>query len=435
MKKLIGLFAVLSLFYPAHTQQVTKEFNRLMMDDDFTRLAGNWNQLSNADNLFIGTDRGFQVWRKNLKSGFFLLPEKSEMYTVFEASVHFGFEPGAKNQSAGMVLQAQADGSGALVIEVNRKKQYRIRRAVNNRMISISGEGEGWVKAGKYITTGENELMVRTYDKIYDLYINGSFVKSFTEIEYSEGKIGLYIGPGSKAVFHRLNVKTDDDHATQKGSGTGPVDEEKTLAQVIVKLKESINKKDKRIAELETELRMAQSRGQQDTVILRQKNEAESRWMSCARELESLKSDRELLQIRVKNLEDFREQIKNSENGDVIINLTKLSATQKEQIETLQKANKVQAQAIEQLKQERADAEALLKKKTAVVEQYQNEQILLLQRIIEKDSIIAALEEKVKLLDDALTSCTAYTPPRKSEAARPRKKKDKKKEQPVLFDE
>ncbi len=406
----------------------------MLIDDDFTRLAGNWNQLSNADNLFIGSEKGYQAWRKNTKSGFFLLPEKPETYSVFEAQLRFNFEPGSKNQSAGLILQAQADGNGALVIEINGKKQYRIRRAVNNRMISMSGEGEGWVKNKKALTTGLNSIMVRTYDKIYDLYINDVFIRSFTEIEYSEGKIGVYIGPGSKATFQHLSIKTDDDHVGQKGNNNGPMDEEKTLSQVIVKLKEALNKKDKRIAELEAELRNANSRGMQDTVLIRQKTEAESKWLQCSRDLANLKSQTEALQAKVESLEDFKRTVKDNENGDVIINLTKLTATQKEQIASLQAELRIQKQALEQLKQEKQELEAQLRTNNGSIDQLQNERVELLERIIEKDSVINTLDEKLKLMDDALTACSQNV--RKPDAEKPKKpKKKKKREEPILFDE
>jgi len=421
-----------------HTQQVTKEFNRQLVDDDFTQLAGKWNQQSSADNLFIGTDRGFQVWRKNAKSGFVLLQEKPDKYSVFEVSVNFSFEDGSKSQSAGIVLQAQADGTGALIVEINRKKQYRIRRTVNNRLISITGDGEGWVKAKKAISGGENQILVRTYDKIYDLFINGYFVRSFTEIEYSEGKIGLFIGPESKVTYNHINIKTDDDHVAQKGNGTGPVDEEKTLSQIIVKLKESINKKDKRIAELEAELRMANGRGTQDTSLLRLKNEAETKWLQGAREIANLKSEKESLLARIQTLEEFKKAVKEGENGDIIINLTNLSATQKAQIAELQSSLRIQAQALEQSKQEKAELEKQLRASNSSADQIQNDKVELLQRLIEKDSVIIGLEEKIKLLDEAFTACSQNTPKSKSsgEGNSPKKKKKKKKvDESPLFDE
>lgn len=436
MRHFIGLLALFSFFYPAQTQQVTKEFSRMLVDDDFSRLAGKWEQLSNTDNSFVGLERGFQTWRRNTKSGFFILSQEPKEFSVFESHVHFTFDPkGGNNQSAGMVLQAQADGSGALVIEINKKKQYRILRAVNNRLIAVTGEGEGWVKNKKAITNGENVVMVRTYDKIYDLIINGIYVITFTEIEYSRGQIGLYIGPGSKVVFHRLQVKTDDDHVASEGASNGSVDEEKTLSQVIVKLKETINKKDKRIAELEAEVRSLSGRGIADTVILRQKQEAESRLLVCNRELDAVKLEKMVMENKLKELQEFKELVRSNENGDVIINLTNLTSSQKLQIEGLQSEIRGQQSTIEQLKNEKTELQNVIKQKNADNDQLRNDQVDLLQRIIEKDSVIMALEEKNTLLDESLVQCNRNIRKNKPEAGTKPRIKRKKKTDPALFDE
>ncbi|MBS3914145.1 MAG: hypothetical protein KG003_06575 [Bacteroidetes bacterium] len=436
MKKFFGLTALFLFFYPAQTQQVTKEFNRMLVDDDFSRLSGKWDQQSNSENVFVGLDRGFQTWRKNSKSGFFLLPQQAMQFSVFEAYVNFTFDSkGNKNQSAGIVLQAQADGSGALVVEVNKKKQFRILRAVNNRMIAVSGQGEGWVKNKKAITSGENMILIRTYDKIYDLFINGIFVISFTEIEYSKGQIGLYIGAQSKVVFHRLTVKTDDDHVNSEGPKNGNPDEEKTLSQVIVKLKETINKKDKRIADLEAEVRSLAGRNVADTTVVRQKQDLENRLLVCNREMESAKSEREYLQTKLKSLEDFKQLIRENENGDIIINLSNLTASQKAQIESLQSEIKSKTSSMEQLKGEKEDLEKALQKRYVELGNLQNEKVDVLQRMIEKDSIIQVLEEKNKLLDEAYQQCRRSTPTFKEPKPKKEGRRRKKQNDNVLFDE
>lgn len=434
MRHFTGLIALFLFFYPAHTQQVTKEFNRLLVDDDFTNLNGKWEQQSNADNIFIGIPEGFQTWRKNNKSGFFLFSSQEREFSVFEVVTTFNFDSKeGKNQSAGVILQAQQDGSGALLIEINRKKQYRIVRAVNNRLIPISGQGEGWVKAKKAITNDANVIMLRTYDKIYDLYINNVFVTSFTEIEYSQGKIGLYVGAASRIVFERLTIRTDDDHVNDNAQNTGGVDEEKTLSQVIVKLKETINKKDKRILELENEVRANAGRGVADTLLIKQRNEAESKSAACNREMEMLKMEVAVLKIKVQELETFKSLISENENGDIIINLSNLTADQKRQIETLQAELNMQSAQLETAKREKLELQNLLKTRNAENDELRNEKINLMQRIIEKDSAITALEEKVIILDDALTQCTrnCQTPKPKSEKKRSKKQQG----DAALFDE
>lgn len=441
MRKIIILLMLFTVFYRGQTQQVTKEFNRILVDDEFARIDGKWNQQSNADNLFIGSTEGFETWRRNSKSGFFIFPEKQTEYSVFEITVSFTFDPkGSSNQSAGLVLQAQPDGTGALIVELNRKRQFRIRRTVANTLVSITGEGEGWLKGKKYISTGANTVMIRTYDKIYDLYINDQYVRSFTEIEYAKGWLGLFIGPGSKAVFKRFTVKTDDDHVNPDLNNATPLDELKTLTQAVVKLRETINKKDKRIAELEAQIKYQPVPGRRDSVLLRQADEANRRAAELEAELESLKSENETLKATVERLESFRKNIADSENGDLIINLTNINQRQKEQIEQLQATIRAHEKNNEQLKSEKAELQKKLTLSQSEVDDERNEALGLQMRIIEKDSIIAAQEEKLQMIDAALTECSKNRKAAarvKSEGDKGETRRKKKKVQPEtpLFDE
>lgn len=442
MRKITVVLCLFSVFYRGQTQQVTKEFNRVLLDDEFARIDGKWNQQSNTDNFFIGSTEGFETWRKNTRSGFFIFPEKQQEFSVFEVQLTFNFASGgSNNQSAGLVMQAQPDGSGALIIELNRKKQFRIRRAVANMLINVTGEGEGWLKGKQFITSGQNTLTIRTYDKIYDIFINDKYVRSFTEIEYAKGWIGLYIGPGSKAVFKRITVKTDEDHVNPDLNSNTPVDEQKALAQAIVKLKETINKKDKRIAELEAQIRTQPVGGRRDSTLQRQLEEANQRSSSLESELDALKDENERLKASVARLEAFRKSISESENGDVIINLTNTNLRQKEQIEQLQASLRAQEKMAEQLRQEKAELNNKIAEARTEVDEQRNQALALQMRLIEKDSIILAEEEKLKMMDEALTECSKNRrAPRKekapadTDAEKPRKRKKVKTETP-LFDE
>jgi chromosome segregation ATPase len=241
------------------------------------------------------------------------------------------------------------------------------------------------------------------------------------------------VGAASRIVFERLTIRTDDDHVNDNAQNTGGVDEEKTLSQVIVKLKETINKKDKRILELENEVRAIAGRGVADTILIKQRNEAESKNTACSRELEMLKMESAVLKIKVKELESFKTLISENENGDIIINLSNLTADQKRQIETLQAELTMQSGQLGTAKREKLELQNLLKTRNAENDELRNEKINLMQRIIEKDSAITALEEKVVIIEDALTQCTrnCQTPKPKSEKKRSKKQQG----DAALFDE
>jgi hypothetical protein len=441
MRKFVLVLLLTLVFYPAFTQQVNKDFNRILVDEQFVRLDGKWKQESNIDNQFIGGDDGFSVWRKNEKSGYFIFPEKNTEYGVYEVQITFDFDKNAQSsQSVGLVLQAQPDGTGAIVVELSKKRQYRIRRAMGNTLVNISGSGEGWLKAKKQITQGRNVLSIRTYDKIYDIYINDQYIRTFTEVEYSKGLIGLYIGAGSRAVFKQLVIKTDDEHANPDLNNNTPIDEQKALAQAIVKLKETINKKDKRITELETQVRTGGGGGRRaDSMLIRQAEEATIRAAQLNGELEQSKSENGRLKETVERLETFRKNITESENGDVIINLTNMNQRQKEQIELLQATIKSLEKNVADLKQEKAELTRDVNKSRAESDQLRNSSLLLQVQMIEKDSIILAQEARIQKTDDALAKCSKHLPKEERPAKEPKKSKRKEKEEikqeKGLFDE
>jgi len=441
MRKISLLIAILCVFYNGQTQQVTKEFNRLLVDDDFTRIEGKWSQLSNADNLFLATTGGFETWRRNEKTGFFIFPDKAQECSVFEMQVTFTFSSkGSSNQSAGLVMQAQADGSGALSIEINRKKQLRIRRAYANQFFPIGATGDGWIKVKKILPNGQNRILVKTYDKIYDIYVNGEYIKSFTEIEYSKGNIGLFVGPASKVVFNQLTIKTDDDHASQETSTT-PIDEQKALNQVIIKLKETINKKEKRIAELEAQVRTQPVAGSKsDTGMQRQLGEAMRKSAMLESQLAVLKSENEQLKATVARLEGFKKTITESENGDVIINLTTLNQRLKDQIELLQANLRNAEKQNVTLTAEKAEVQRKLTASITENERLTNENLELKVKAIEKDSAIASLLERLEKSEAELKDCSKKVKKSKKkvsdEIEEPKKPKKKKRTDDVpLFDE
>jgi hypothetical protein len=113
-------------------------------------------------------------------------------------------------------------------------------------------------------------------------------------------------------------------------------EESLTFQQIIVRLKESINKKDKRIAELEAENRRLSSGRGNDTLTQRKLQEADKRNFELVRQIDKYRVDLEASKSRVNELEQFRSQIRDNENGDIVINLTNINTRQKQQLEKLE---------------------------------------------------------------------------------------------------
>lgn len=330
----------------AHGQEVNKEFTKLLMDEQFNQVDKTWSSTFNADNLFIAQYGYYELYRKSKKSGYYLFPNSEDEYTNFylESVVSFN-EHKNKKQSAGLVMMAQAETSGGVLVEINQKKEYRIMKITKDRQFPIVGSGQGWIKAGLAIKKDENQIVVKTYDKVYDLYINGQYIQSFTYIELGKGKVGIYVGPDSKVKFDYLKIFAEDKKDLVNLGTSDNKSVEESFTQIIVKLKDQINRKDKEIDELKTKLKLCENGNGgmrvSDTSAINQRNRLAIQVEELELENENLKIQLLTTEEELKSLREFKERIeKGNEDGDIIINLTNMVATQKSTIETLQNENK-----------------------------------------------------------------------------------------------
>lgn len=326
-------------------QEVQKDFTKILLDENFNNGDKNWNSTFNVDNLFIAQNGYYELFRRSKKSGYFLLPNDKIEYGSFELETSITFaEHDNRKQRAGILLMAK-DNSSGLLVEINQKKEFRIMRIYNDRQVPKMGGGNGWVKAPAYLTKTLNVITIKTYDKVYDLFINGQFVVSFTEIELNKGMVGLYIGADSKAKYDYLRIKGEEKTDLTTIEVNTNKEEEKSFTQIIINLKNQINKKDKEIDELKSKLKLANNgainNSNKDTGIINERNKLAAK----VNQLESENQDMQLqliaLEEEKKKLEDFKASVQaGQENGDIIINLTNMVSNQKTKIEELEQKNK-----------------------------------------------------------------------------------------------
>jgi len=344
MKKLFVLFNCL-VGIIASGQEVQKDFTKILLDENFNNGDKNWNSTFNVDNLFIAQNGYYELFRRSKKSGYFLLPNDKTEYGSFELETAITFaEHDNRKQSAGILLMAK-DNSSGLLVEINQKKEFRVLRIYNDRQVPKMGSGNGWIKAPTFLSKTQNTITIRTYDKVYDLLINGQFVVSFTEIELNKGMVGLYIGADSKAKYDYLRIKGEEKTDLTTIEVSSSKEEEKSFTQIIINLKNQINKRDKEIDELKSKLKLASNgainNANRDTGIINERNKLQVR-------VNQLESDNEDLQLQLvaleeekKKLVDFKEGVQSGqENGDIIINLTNMVSNQKTKIEELEQRNK-----------------------------------------------------------------------------------------------
>lgn len=386
-------------------QEINKEFTKLLLNEEFNQVDKNWSSTFNADNLFIAQGGYYELYRKSKKSGYYLFSNAGEEYGNFllESTVIFS-EHNNRKQSAGVVLMAQAETSGGVLIEINQKKEFRIMKISKEKQSPLLGSGQGWIKASNALTKGENVITVKTYDKVYDLYLNGQFVQSFTYIELSKGKVGIYVGPDSKVRFDYLRIYGEDKKDLSTLNTTDTKSMEESFTQIIVKLKDQINKKDKEIDDLRTKLKLCESGGggmkNSDTALLGQRNRLTAKVDELETDNENLKAQLAINEEELKSLREFKARIEQgNEDGDIIINLTNMVATQKSKIESMENENKSLNKENNDLFMETKD---LTKQLDKVTNDLSGERIRTTQMSTELDS----LRKLVMALKDSLNRKT-----------------------------
>ena len=432
MKKIFVLTVSMSIFYLGVAHSISKVFRTVQWEENFKSINGVWSQTSTAQNAFLQTEEGYNIWRKNETNGFVLLPQRDETYDFFETSVSFEFDKKqGKKQHAGVVMQAQEGGTGAIIVELNRRKQYRIRRVTNNRYVNITEGKDGWIKNKSINSKSDFVLKVVTKDRLYDVYVNDKFITTFTEVEYTQGSIGLYVGESSRAIFKQLIIKSDEE--SDNFLNTGPaLTQQEILTQSIIKLRETINKKDQQIARLENEVRQGKGAMSQDSATMASLSELRNNARKQSSEISSLQTQNEALMQQVKNLQAFKNEIKASESGDIIINFTNLTTSLKQKLEAQENTIRLQTEAIEKLKNENYQ-----QSRTITAAELQNTRNLqtierLQQKINETDSTRAEMEYQNTNMRKELNELRKLT----NSVEKPEKKKRKTKkteEQPEFI--
>jgi hypothetical protein len=334
-------------------QEVTKEFNKVYFEENFESANDLWLQTFNIDNLFVAQNGSYDLVRKNSQTGYFILPNLTQEYASFEIQAGIKFDQNKnKKASAGILLKANKAQSSGILIEVNVNKEYKISRIYSDKIVSLSAGKKGWVKNSFAISKTYNTISVKTHDMVFDLYINNRFITSFSEIELGKGLFGLYIGPDSRASFDFVKVLGEEGPQTEDFNPSTDKEQEATLTQIIVKMRNDLKQKEKEIEELSTQLRNCQSRPgniSTDTSTLRKYREVAEQNRQLDMENEILKT--ELLKAKAENarLTKFKEEVQKQESGDIVINLTNMVSSQKEKLEQTEAEKKTLALEKKQL--------------------------------------------------------------------------------------
>ena len=192
-----------------------ERFSRQVVSDNFSSdTLGQWEVRSDAEGLYLVQD-GEYLLRRHAASEAAVLNPRLLNCPSFELKTSLKVEATAGAPGyAGIVFMMQDNNSGGFLLEVNTKKQFRVRQVVQGsyRLLSGTLQSEGWTARDIVSGPGQyNLLRIVFSDKSYELYINETLVKSFAEPAYQGGRFGFVIGPSATARVDYVNVSATNE--------------------------------------------------------------------------------------------------------------------------------------------------------------------------------------------------------------------------------
>ena len=215
MKQLISttLFLLAFLNTTLNAQQISSEgYNNDVIHEDFNTEGEYFKIITTTDNYFILDKGDYLLSRNNKDSEYTIIANNSSVTDfVIKTAVRIVHSKN-KKASVGIILKAQPNGKGAIIFEINKKREYRIKQLIGNNYQNLSGNAkqEGWVK--NKLVNGvdkQNLIEIRSEKNIYDIYINSEYLTTFFMPDFTSGSCGLFISPATKAriSYYYINTK------------------------------------------------------------------------------------------------------------------------------------------------------------------------------------------------------------------------------------
>ncbi|MBO6515671.1 MAG: hypothetical protein JJ975_03880 [Bacteroidia bacterium] len=337
--------------------RVYTTFENVAVFDDFSYITNRWEQKNSSAETFIISENTYTIQR--VKDSYFSISLAKDVAGLsdFEiiTSVELERNKSNKNASGGIVLKAQPSGNGALILEINAKRQYRFRIIKNGAMNVLFGDrNDGWMKSKNLRTKGINEIRVATKGNEYDVYFNNQFERSLIETSFKEGGVGFYANARStlKARLFIIKINGELEDPTPKEDEIDEVEEttDDTYTELVRVFKAKIDRQQAELDSLSEELHICQANLSIDTA-------SANKVKTLTREINVLKTDKERLeteisqiQKRLTYLESMKEDIESQTNGDLIIHLTELLSKEKDRNKKLIAEKKVLQKEVNELR-------------------------------------------------------------------------------------
>ena len=184
-----------------------------IINEDFSSENHDFPIIRENDNYFILDEDEYLTIRENNKSEYAIIIENSLAENSY-LKTKFKLGPSKNNTSVGIIASADKNFTKALVVEINKKGEYRIKQLNTNNYIYLSGKKRknGWVrnkninKENEYnileLIDNKNNITLKINDKLiqtFDLKINKSGYYGLLLGKYAKARVSYYYLNSDKA--------------------------------------------------------------------------------------------------------------------------------------------------------------------------------------------------------------------------------------------
>lgn len=311
-----------------NSQQVSRTFDKTLVQEEFESASNGWDSRFTAIELLAIQNDALLL--KRLSSSGISTAFRQEFPVISKAEIITSFKISQNGPSSGgIVLWANPSGSQALLIEINEKGRFRIKKITPNQTEIISkSKKDGWIKPRGFRKDQFNIWTVKADNGIFDIYMNGKFQQTFSDQQVAAGRIGFFVG-GSSSIevdFLRINGAKDDTYYETELNQNSL-----EKADVLQIFRDKVESQQKEIQKLQQDLAYCKSMSGIDTSAQKANKELTTKNQELGKQIIALEQEMERMKKRLAYLESMKEDLEKSQNGDMIVNLTNLLAKEKKE--------------------------------------------------------------------------------------------------------
>ena len=125
--RIVSFGVIICLSLLANGQKILTKFNDTLLFDNFDGTSSNFPQKYNASELMIMEQNHYRIKRISNLSSSIALDKSLEAVDQFEVISNISLTKSKnKEASCGLILHAQSTVNGAITVEINSKKQFKI---------------------------------------------------------------------------------------------------------------------------------------------------------------------------------------------------------------------------------------------------------------------------------------------------------------------